>query len=258
MKQVFQPHAERCTLASETIERMCHRMIKQTRYRRPMTIAMAVLALGVIVGASAATAIAQELTNAFGGFAASPDQPIDIQARRLDVDDKAKKAVFTGNVVAKQDTFTMNSSTLDVHYAARSGAKKKAAGSLGGGSTEIVRLVARGKVFIKSAKREAQTATGDWAEFDVKKRIITMGNVVTLKQGKNVIRGTKLVINLNTGRSSVLSSNKTTTNSSGRIRMVITPDKKLRQRANQPTSSTQKQKPTTSASDPFRGTGSIQ
>ncbi|MGI9407209.1 MAG: LptA/OstA family protein [Hyphomicrobiaceae bacterium] len=193
--------------------------------------------------------LAQQLSSAFGGFAANPDEPIDIQANRLDVDDKAKRAVFTGNVTAVQDTFTMNSSTLEVRYAARSGAAKKQPTGFGGGSTEITQLIARGRVFVESAKQEPQTATGDWAEFDVKKRIITMGDLVTLKQGKNVIRGTRLVINLNTGRSSVLSNDPAASKKGGRIRMVITPDKALRNRVKQPS---KKQRSKGSASQPLR------
>lgn len=192
----------------------------------------AMVMLVALVAGAPANANAQALTDAFGGFAASPDQPIDIQANRLDVDDKAKRAVFTGQVVARQDTFVMNSQTLEIRYGQRAGGKKPtsaSAGALGGGSTEITHLTARGKVFIESAKQNKQTATGNWAEFDVKKRIITMGDLVTLKQGKNVIRGTRLVINLATGRSSVQSSSPTgSAKKGGRIRMVITPDKALR------------------------------
>ncbi|MEL7542964.1 MAG: LptA/OstA family protein [Pseudomonadota bacterium] len=220
------------------------------------------LAIGVAL-CLAAPSMSQGLTNAFGGFAASPDAPIDIAAKRLDVDDAAKRAVFTGNVVAQQDTFTMTSTTLEIRYASRKGAQKTAQqdSAFGGGSTEITQLVARGNVFIKSAKQDLQTAQGDWAQFDVKTRVITMGDTVTLKQGKNVIRGTRLVINLNTGKSSVLSTPATadagtaTRQSNGRIRMVITPDKSLRQGlgANQNATRTRRRtQSTTSASQPVR------
>lgn len=205
---------------------VCPRRDSSTKWRRVLVAAVLILFAGHFQ-----VAVAQGLTSAFGGFATKPDEPIDIQAKRLDVDDRARQAVFSGNVLAVQGTFTMNSTTLEVHYATREGVKKSSAGStgLGGGSTEIIRLVARGKVFIKSAKKNAQTASGNWAEFDVRTRIITMGDLVTLKQGKNVIRGTRLVINLNTGRSSVLSSTaSSTTNTGGRIRMVITPDREMR------------------------------
>jgi len=200
--------------------------------RRVATLsAIAAIALVFSFYNSPPAVLAQGLSNAFGGFAASPDQPIDIQAKRLDVDDNAKRAVFTGEVIAKQDTFVMNSDTLEIRYASRSGAKKTAQTSgFGGGSTEVTLLTARGSVFIQSAKENAQTATGDWAEFDVKTRVMTMGDVVTLKQGKNVIRGTRLVINLNTGRSSVQSgtgNSAAASQTGGRIRMVITPDKSL-------------------------------
>ncbi|MEO0619631.1 MAG: LptA/OstA family protein [Pseudomonadota bacterium] len=239
-----------------------------TKARIAWRTARRVVASIVIVGAAfwlAPPSLAQGLTNAFGGFAASPDAPIDIAAKRLDVDDAAKRAVFTGDVIAQQDTFRMTSTTLEIRYAPRKGGKaaqaRDADGAFGGGSTEITELIARGNVFVKSAKQELQTAEGDWARFDVKTRVITMGDTVTLKQGKNVIRGTRLVINLNTGKSSVLSAPATadattaTRRSNGRIRMVITPDKSLRQGlgGNRNAPRTRRRAPnTTSASQPVR------
>lgn len=228
------------------------------RMRSAVVAAALLTSLAALGWASSDLARAQGLSKAFGGFAASPDQPIDIQAGRLDVDDNAKRAVFTGKVVARQDTFVMNSETLEVRYAGRKGAKKADTAGLGGGSTEITHLTARGDVFIQSLAETTQTARGNWAEFDVKKRIITMGDLVTLKQGKNVIRGTRLVIDLTTGRSSVQSKSPTgTAKSGGRIRMVITPDKALRrglqnQRGtSRPKRQTQRK---TSASSAQRGT----
>ncbi|MEL6288832.1 MAG: LptA/OstA family protein [Pseudomonadota bacterium] len=194
-----------------------------------------VVSLAVFVEGAAA----QGLGDAFGGFAASPDAPINIEAERLDVDDQSKRATFSGGVVARQDTFVMNSATLEIRYAPRGAADRRqasaaggAASGFGGGSTEITELIARGSVLVRSLGKETQTAAGDWARFDTKQRIITMGDTVTLTQGKNVIRGTRLVINLATGKSSVLSDGGPVVaggkKKPGRIRMVITPDQALR------------------------------
>ena len=49
-----------------------------------------------------------------------------------------------------------------------------------------------------------QQATGDWAEFDTQKNIVTLGGKAKLIRGRQVVRGPKLIIDLNTGVSRML------------------------------------------------------
>ena len=63
----------------------------------------------------------------------------------------------------------------------------------------MTRIKAKTKVQITS--KDDQSATGDWADFDPKANMATLGGNVVLKQGKNVVRGTKLVIDMTTGES---------------------------------------------------------
>jgi lipopolysaccharide export system protein LptA len=47
----------------------------------------------------------------------------------------------------------------------------------------------------------SETASGEFATYDLNRRLITMIGGVTLNQGANVLRGGRLVIDLNSGRS---------------------------------------------------------
>ena len=56
-----------------------------------------------------------------------------------------------------------------------------------------------GAVIVTS--KNGQKATGDWADYDVKKNEVILGGDVILTQEKNVVRGTKLRIDMLTGKS---------------------------------------------------------
>ncbi|HML28516.1 MAG TPA: LPS export ABC transporter periplasmic protein LptC [Hyphomicrobium sp.] len=138
---------------------------------------------------------------AFGAaFKSDPKAPYDVVADRLDVDDNAKKAIFSGNVSAVQGTMTMRAAELTAFYtgSAGMGATDAKAPST---SASLTHLTARKKVVVTA--KDGQTATGDWAEVDVKKNLTTMGGAVVLTQGKNIVHGTKLVIDMTTGEATI-------------------------------------------------------
>lgn len=114
--------------------------------------------------------------------------PVDVEADRIEVQDRADRAVFTGNVVVRQADLTLSAGRLTVAYA-RSG-----------GGVDIDRLDASGGVFIKSP---SETARGNFAVYDLNRRIITVVGGVELNQGGNRITGGRLVIDLNSGRAVV-------------------------------------------------------
>jgi lipopolysaccharide export system protein LptA len=115
--------------------------------------------------------------------------PVDVQADRIEVQDRADRAMFTGNVRAVQAGLTMTAARLTVAYA-------KGASS----NVEIQRLDATGGVTVVSASERAQ---GNIAIYDLPRRVITMLGGVTLNQNGNIVRGGRLVIDLNSGRSVV-------------------------------------------------------
>lgn len=149
-----------------------------------------------------------------GGFSADPTKPIEIEADTLEVAQDNQTATFIGNVKAVQGTLILNAAKLKVTYEEASD-----------GNTEITRIDANGAVHISSAND--QSADGDWAIYQVKNETITMGDAVILRQGPNIIRGTRLAINLATGRAKVdASTTSGSTGGDGRVRGLFQPPKR--------------------------------
>ena len=158
--------------------------------------------------AGPANAQTQQLSKSLAGFATDPNAPIRIEAAKLRVDDNTKKATFTGNVVAAQGDFVMRSSKLVVSYSGEAGGQNS--------QSEVTRLNATGKVLITST--DARTAKGEKADFDVRKQIVVLTGNVVLTQGKNVMKGEKLLVDLKSGLSTFEAS---TEQKPGRIQVLL-------------------------------------
>ena len=175
---------------------------------RQAALAVTLTAVGTLV------ALAQPAgsgpPNALQGFSQNRGQPVQIEASRLEVRDKDKRATFSGRVKVVQGDTTMRCATLVVFYEpkqAGAGATKAAmpAATPGlGGSQQISKLEARGGVTVT---QKDQTATGDTGLFDMKSNTVTLTGNVLVSQGPNVLRGEKLTVDLTTGVSHVESGN---------------------------------------------------
>lgn len=154
----------------------------------------------ILLAGLAAIATVPALGQALKGHNAK--SPVDVEADRIEVQDRADRAVFSGNVMVRQAGLTMSAGRLTVAYA-RSG-----------GGVDIDRLDASGGVFIKSS---SETARGDFAVYDLNRRIITVVGGVELNQGSNRINGGRLVIDLNSGRAVVDGKSAGGNSPSGRV-----------------------------------------
>ncbi len=134
-----------------------------------------------------------------GMFKTDPNAPIDVEAVRLDVDDRTKQALFHGDVRAVQGDFIVRTSQLRAFYTGAAGLAEQVDAADKKPPAQITRIEARGKVIVTS--KNGQNATGDWADYDVKKNQVLLGGDVILTQEKNVVRGTKLTIDMLTGES---------------------------------------------------------
>ena len=134
-------------------------------------------------------------------FKTDPKAPINIEAESLDIFDQTKMAVFKGNVVAKQGDFVVRASELTARYSGQSGlglASTPVAGEKGQ-PAQLQKIEARRKVVITSS--DGRTASGDWADFNTKANTAVVGGKVIVSQGKSVVEGTKLLIDMNSGQS---------------------------------------------------------
>ena len=193
--------------------------------RAGMAVAFSAMTFGATSGAHAQAAAVQGVPNAMQGFSQNRDQPIQIEAASLEMVDKKKEATFAGNVKVVQGDTTMTSKKLVVFYDSnqqpagaapqpgQKAAPKPAAGQAApmqsatpgpGGSSSIRRLEARGNVVVT---QKDQVVTGETAVFETKTNLITMLGGVVLTQGKNVLRGDRLMVDMTTGVSRVESDN---------------------------------------------------
>jgi lipopolysaccharide export system protein LptA len=169
------------------------------------------LALG-LVAAPFGGALAQDKKepNPFQGFSAENGEPVVVTSESLEVHQNEQKAIFIGNVVAKQGESVLRTPRLVVFYdnAAQAGAAEGAAQATPARSTTaptqanaIKRLEASGGVVVTSAD---QKATGADGVFDMASNTATLTGNVVLHQGQNVIRGKQLVVDMKTGVARVI------------------------------------------------------
>jgi lipopolysaccharide export system protein LptA len=126
-------------------------------------------------------------TGAIAQKAHNSNAPIDFGADHIELQDKANRAVLSGNVSVKQAEMTLNSARMTVAYT----------GEVVGGNPQVSRLDASGGVTVK---RPDQTARSQYAIYDLNRRVITMLGAVTLTQQGNTVNGGRLTMNLDTGR----------------------------------------------------------
>ena len=110
--------------------------------------------------------------------------PINISADKFVADTGAKTGTWTGNVIVLQSDMRMraNSVRLDVT----------------GKDNKPDKIFAAGNVVVDSPN--SGTATGDNGVYDVIRHTVTMTGRVVLTKDKNVMRGSVLTVNLDTGK----------------------------------------------------------
>lgn len=180
--------------------------------KRPLVKAVFLALALMSAGDAVAQSAVQGVPNAMQGFSQNRDQPIQIEAASLEMRDKKKEATFAGDVKVVQGDTTMTSKILVVFYdsagpatpeaSAKAPPKApiKAAAPGPGGSSSIRRLEAKGSVVVT---QKDQVVTGETAVFDTRTNLVTMLGGVVLTQGKNVLRGDRLMVDMTTGVSRV-------------------------------------------------------
>ena len=164
--------------------------------------------------------------NALQGFSQNRDQPVRIKADELQVHDKDKRAVFSGDVHLVQGDTDMRSATLVVFYDDNppppASPPPKTTGKGGANASaeitpqqnqQIKRVEAKGNVIVtkKQKDQKDQRATGDQGIFDMRANTVTMLGNVVITQGDSILHGENLTVNMTTG-DAVLTAGKPVAN----------------------------------------------
>ena len=137
--------------------------------------------IGLVLGAGAMAQSGGQVSALKGH---DSNAPVDVDADRIEVQDRADRAVFAGNVKARQGNLTLATARLTLAYTS-------------GNGIQIRRLDASGGVTVTSP---SETARGNFAVYDLDRKLITLVGDVRLARQGSTINGSRLLIDLNTGR----------------------------------------------------------
>ena len=115
---------------------------------------------------------------------------VDIEASEMEILETDKRAIFRGDVVAKRPTDTIRCAEMVVYYVD----VKQPDGS---SNTEVDKLDCKSAVTITTT---TQTITGDLAIFQLRQNLLDVTGDVKVVQGKTVIRGPHLTVDLKSKR----------------------------------------------------------
>lgn len=126
----------------------------------------------------------------FGGMKVNPDQPVEITAESLSVDQTDGSAIFKGNVVIGQGEMRLNAQKVRVEYG-REGTPQDG---------KITKVFASGGVTLVSG---SEAAEAQQADYDIENGVVIMIGSVIITQGRNAISAERARINLTTGQANL-------------------------------------------------------
>jgi lipopolysaccharide export system protein LptA len=118
----------------------------------------------------------------FGGLKGDPKAPVTVTSESLTVDETARTAVFTGNVLVVQGEMRLSAAEVRVEYEAD--------------ADRIARLWATGGVLLVNATDAAQSQKADYV---IDTGIVTMTDEVVLTQGPATFTAQTFVADMKTG-----------------------------------------------------------
>ena len=139
-------------------------------------------------------AFAQQSATGFGFVTADREQPIEISADQLAINDETGVTEFSGMVEILQGDLSVNADFVQATYTPGSGA--------------IQTLLATGEVILRSGEDEAKA---DRAEYTVDSSQIIMTGNVFVRQAGNNLSAERAEINLETGAATL----------SGRVKTIL-------------------------------------
>jgi lipopolysaccharide export system protein LptA len=153
-----------------------------------------ILLLPLFLGLQITPVLAQGASVAFGTIRQDTDQPVEVTADNLSVDQETGTAIFTGNVLIGQGEMRLSAARVLVVYRAE--------------TQGIARLEATGGVTLVSGPDAAESQRADYNIDDG--TIVMTGNVL-LAQGSSALSADKMSVRLSDG----------TAQMSGRVKTIL-------------------------------------
>lgn len=134
-------------------------------------------------------------SSALAQFETDSNAPIEITSDTMEWMNEERIAIARGNADAVQGRYKLHADILTAYL------------NQGEGDTaDKIRLItADGNVSLTTPE---ESARGENGRYDVEKGIVELTGSVVLTQGQNVLRGDKLVMDLNSGRSTLESNER--------------------------------------------------
>ena len=161
---------------------------------RAMTAAPAPLARLALRGLLAGALAGGVAALSFGSLAAAQDiagfdsnQPVNYAADRIELQDRQKRVVLSGDVVITQGDLRLTAARTTVAYT-------------DSGGLRIQRIDATGGVTVS---RGQERASGSAGVYDFNRRLIILSGNVALRRGGDTLDGGRMVIDLKSGVSSI-------------------------------------------------------
>ncbi len=163
-----------------------------TSRSQSLGLCVAIASMAMLSSASTAQSIRNHNSNA----------PVNFAAESMELQDRADRVVLSGGVTATQAGLTLKANRVTAAYTSN-------------GGVDVNRLDATGGVIIT---KDDLRATSSSAIYDLDSSLITLIGNVKLVQGSNRLAGGRLVIDLNSGRSTINGGGAPgTTNAGGRV-----------------------------------------
>jgi len=158
-------------------------------------------------GLIAIAASAAALTAAVPAAAQLGDSkaPIDIVSDEAESHNADCSSTWRGSAEALQGNLRLRADVMTAHMTITKGGPKQAGATGGGGCGDLATIDAKGSVYFVTPTRRVR---GDAAFYDASNTTLTVTGDVIAVEGQNVMRGTRMVYNTQTGEGRVEGSGK--------------------------------------------------
>lgn len=122
-------------------------------------------------------------------------QPVELEADKLEIFQEENKAIFTGNVIAKQGKISISSDLMYVYFTEKSKNKENS----------VEKVEALGNVILLTEKEKAK---GDKGVFNISTKSVTLTGNVELSNDQTTLKASKFTYNIESGVSRLISNKK--------------------------------------------------